>query len=186
MHLKNKNLNIFYKIKVKLLTIRILIVRILIYELLRSYIKGVVIMEDLKSKTILSDLIRGIGIKIKREADLAVNELGLNSGQGRMLGYIYENQEKGIIQRDLAEHFDLRGASVSSILQGLEEKGYIRRSRPEDNERQKNIYTLPKCDILISDFNKKFIEIESKLIKELTEEEVIHLEKLLRKVEESL
>jgi len=43
--------------------------------------------------TPFSDLIREIGLKIKSKADAQLLERGLNSKQGRMIGYIYENQK---------------------------------------------------------------------------------------------
>lgn len=91
-----------------------------------------------------SDLIRSIALKIKFKSDENINKLGLNSQQGRMISYIYEHQDKGIIQKDLADVFQRRGASITSMLQGLERKGYIERSIPKNDERQKNIYVLQK------------------------------------------
>jgi DNA-binding MarR family transcriptional regulator len=133
-----------------------------------------------------SDLFRVIAMKIKHEADLKLNEIGLNSQQGHMIGYIYENQDKGVIQKDLAERFNRKGASISSMLQGLEKKGFIERIRPEDNERQKNIYVLEKGANLVDEFNETFLNIEDKIIKSLTNEEVDLLNKLLVKVKNNL
>lgn len=143
-------------------------------------------MDNSKVTTSYSDLFREIGLKIKRKADIRINELGLTSQQGRMLGYIYENQEKGVIQKDLADRYQLRGASISSMLQGLEEKGYIKRVRPEGNERQKNIYALEKCENLIAEFNEIFSKVEGSITKDLTEEEETLLKKLLFIVRDSL
>lgn len=73
-----------------------------------------------------------------------------------MIKYIYENQENDLIQKDLADRFHLRGASITSILQGLEQKGFIERKIPANNERQKNIYVLPKAIELIEAFSDSF------------------------------
>lgn len=133
-----------------------------------------------------SDLIRSIGEKIKSMADHNINELGLNSQQGRMIGYIYDHQESGIIQKDLAEVFQRKGASITSMLQGLEKKGYIERRVSSDNERQKNIYVLPKGINLIENFNKAFTEVENSITSKLTEEEKDTLLSLLIKVNQNL
>lgn len=132
------------------------------------------------------DLIRTIGLKTKFRADKMINELGLNSQQGRMIGYIYEHQEEGIIQKDLADTFHRKGASITSMLQGLEKKGYIERRIPKDNERQKNIYVLPKGIALINDFNRIFTEVEENITKNLTKEERASLLSLLIKVNNNL
>jgi len=133
-----------------------------------------------------SDLIRSIGEKIKSMADQNINTLGLNSQQGRLIGYIYEHQESGIIQKDLAEVFQRKGASITSMLQGLEKKGYIERRVSSANERQKNIYVLPKGINLIENFNAAFAEVEKSITSKLTEEEKDILLSLLIKVNQNL
>lgn len=133
-----------------------------------------------------SELIRSIALKIKSKADEKINELGLNSQQGRMIGYIYDHQDDRIIQKDLADTFQRRGASITSMLQGLEKKGYIQRIIPKENERQKNIYVLPKGADLVEDFNKVFNEVEKNITKSLTDEEKDCLLSLLMKVNKNL
>ena len=132
------------------------------------------------------DILRELGLKITKEANVKLNEIGLNSQQGRMIGDIYENQDKGIIQKDLAEKYELKGASISSMLQGLEKKGYVQRIIPAENARQKNIYVLEKGANLVEEFNEIFSDVEAKLIKNLTKEEMEILKKLLAKIRNSL
>ncbi|MNW45355.1 Multiple antibiotic resistance protein MarR [compost metagenome] len=136
--------------------------------------------------TPFSNLFREIGMKLKGSADARLNELGLNSQQGRMIGYIFENQEKGIIQKDLADQFKRKGASITSMLQGLEKKGYIERVISENDERQKYIYVLEKGALLVEEFNKIFSEVESSITSSLSQEEIDTLQALLLKVKSSL
>ncbi|AWI03410.1 MarR family winged helix-turn-helix transcriptional regulator [Clostridium drakei] len=137
-------------------------------------------------KTPYSQLIRSIAIKMKLSSDEKVKKLGLNSGQGRMIGYIYEHQDNGIIQKDLARAFQRTEASITSMLQGLEKKGYIERRIPKENERLKYIYVLPKGAELIEDFNKSVLEEEENIIASLTEQEKETLLALLLKVDRNL
>ena len=134
---------------------------------------------DKKIDTTFSDLFRIIGIKLKIKADESIRELGLNSQQGMILGYINEHQSEGLIQKDLAEVFNRKDATITSMLKGLEKKGYIERRIPKNNERQKNIYLLPKGEELIDDFEKIFSQVESGITDLLTIEERNTLEKLL-------
>lgn len=140
------------------------------------------IMTEHVSLTPYSDLIRFIGMKIRSMANARLSELGLNAQQGQMMGYIFEHQDKGVIQKDLAEHFNRKGATITSMLQGLEKKGYIKRVIPEDNERQKKIYLLKKGSDLVEEFNTIFMEVEKSIIQGLTEAESESLRKLLIKV----
>ncbi|CAH1226709.1 Transcriptional regulator SlyA [Paenibacillus allorhizoplanae] len=133
-----------------------------------------------------SDLIRDIGMKIRSMANTRLSELGLNSQQGQMMGYIFEKQDNGVIQKDLADHFNRKGATITSMLQGLEKKGYIKRVIPEDNERQKKIYLLKKGTDLVEEFNEIFTEVERSITQGLTKEETDTFMKLLIKVKATL
>ncbi|WP_234122991.1 MarR family winged helix-turn-helix transcriptional regulator [Clostridium hydrogenum] len=137
-------------------------------------------------QTPYSQLIRSIAIKMKLSADEKVKKLGVNSQQGRMIGYIYEHQDNGIIQKDLALAFQRTEASITSMLQGLEKKGYIERRIPKENERLKYIYVLPKGAELIEDFNKSVVETEENIIAGLTKQEKETLLALLLKVDRNL
>ncbi|MDD7794245.1 MarR family winged helix-turn-helix transcriptional regulator [Clostridium sp. 'White wine YQ'] len=132
----------------------------------------------------ISYLFRVISIKLKNKTDSSISELGLNGEQGRTIGFI--NEHEGIIQIDLAEFFHKRGASITSMLQGLEKKGYIERRIPKDNEREKRLYVMPKGKELIETFNKRFEEIEGEVTANLTEEEAETLMRLLTKINKNL
>lgn len=136
--------------------------------------------------TPFSNLLQSITIKMKRKADDRINELGLNAQQGRVISYIHEHEDQGVIQKDLAEAFQRRGASITSMLQGLEKKGYIERKIPPDNERQKKIYVLPKGAELIETFQKSFTEVENELLQPLSEEEKETLQHLLQKINQHM
>jgi DNA-binding MarR family transcriptional regulator len=137
-------------------------------------------------KTPYSELLRSITLKTKFKADEKINKLGLNSQQGRMIGYIYEHQDSGIIQKDLACAFQITEASITSMLKGLEKKGYIERKIPKENERQKHIYVLPKGITLIEEFNKSFDEVEENITKALSEKEKKIFMELLIKVNNNI
>ncbi|WP_310830801.1 MarR family winged helix-turn-helix transcriptional regulator [Paenibacillus pedocola] len=133
-----------------------------------------------------SDIIRDIGMKIRGMANTRLSELGLNTQQGQMMGYIFENQDKGVIQKDLADHFNRTGATITSMLQGLEKKGYIKREIPKENERQKRIYLLKKGSDLVEEFDEIFMEVENSITRGLTEEESETFMKLLIKVKATM
>jgi DNA-binding MarR family transcriptional regulator len=118
--------------------------------------------------------------------ELRIKDLDISQQQGRMIAYIAQNEDKGLIQKDLAQVFQRRDASITSMLQGLEKKGYIERRIPKNNERQKNIYVLPKGKALIDQTNEAFYAAEKELVQALNAEEVEELTRLLRKIDQSL
>lgn len=135
---------------------------------------------------IISNLMRSIMNKSRESMEQRTKDMNISPQQGRMISYIAQNEDKGLIQKDLAEVFQRRGASITSMLQGLEKKGYIERRIPKDNERQKNIYVLPKGKALVDQTNEAFYAAEKELVHALSEEEVQQLTKLLRKIDRSL
>ncbi|MDN4602895.1 MarR family transcriptional regulator [Paenibacillus sp. F6_3S_P_1C] len=139
-----------------------------------------------RKETPYLDLFQIIGLKLKKRADESIKELGLNAQQGKVIDYLYENQNKNIIQMDLADRFHLSRASITSMLQGLEQKGFIERKIPANNERQKNIYVLPKAVELIEDFQDSFQKVEEEIVQVLTNEEKQVLKKLLIKINETI
>lgn len=139
-------------------------------------------MEEL----IVSNLMRSIMNKSRESMELRIKDLDISQQQGRMIAYIAQNEDKGLIQKDLAQVFQRRDASITSMLQGLEKKGYIERRIPKNNERQKNIYVLPKGKALIDQTNEAFYAAEKELVQALNAEEVEELTRLLRKIDQSI
>ena len=137
-------------------------------------------------KLVISNLLRSIMNKSRESMEQRVKDMDISPQQGRMISYIVQNEDKGLIQKDLAEVFQRRGASITSMLQGLEKKGYIERRIPENNERQKNIFVLPKGKALVEETNEAFYAAEKELVHALNEEEIQHLTQLLKKIDRSL
>ncbi len=71
----------------------------------------------------------------------------LTPQQGRTLMYIQAHP--GMIQRELADNFHLRNASVTNMLKNLERDGYIQRKQDEKSARIKRIYITQLGDQLI-------------------------------------
>jgi MarR family transcriptional repressor of mepA len=131
-------------------------------------------------------LLRSITIKSKRKADERLATYGLNSQQGRMISYIAEHQEEGLIQKDLEKVFLRRGASITSMIQGLEKKGYVDRRISPNDERQKLLYVTQKGKDLIEEFESFFEEIEKSITASLTYEETKEFFRLLIKVDKNM
>ncbi|MDT3426417.1 DNA-binding MarR family transcriptional regulator [Paenibacillus forsythiae] len=100
-----------------------------------------------------------------------------------MISHISANEEKGIIQKDLEQVFQRRGASITSMLQGLERKGFIERRVSPEDERQKRLFVLPRGKELIREFDELFAESEELITGGLTPEEQEALHGFLRKVD---
>lgn len=132
------------------------------------------------------NLLRSITIKSKRKADEKLATYGLNSQQGRMISYIADHEDQGLIQKDLEKVFLRRGASITSMVQGLEKRGYVDRRISPNDERQKLLYVTQKGKDLIEEFECFFEEIEKSITASLTQEETKEFFRLLMKVDKNM
>lgn len=85
---------------------------------------------------------RAIGFEIKCVSNMIRRKLdttfsspefdGLTGTQNAMMGYIMDHEEtQDIFQKDIEEEFNIRRSSATVMLQGLEQRGYIRRTQIE-------------------------------------------------------
>ena len=93
--------------------------------------------------------------------------------QARIIGFVCSEQREGkiICQKDIEEAFELKGSSITSLLQGLERKGFITRRPDPSDERRKIVIVLPKGERLMNDFETAFREIDEKMLQGLTPEQ---------------
>ena len=129
---------------------------------------------------------RSIFHNIKRSIDTYLKPYDLSSQQARILGFIYENQKNGVrlCQTDVEALMGITGASVTSLLQGLEKKGFIRRVTSSSDERTKELTLAPKGEELINKFITIFNETEKKIMQGMTDEQKDSYLRLLQLINE--
>lgn len=59
---------------------------------------------------------------------------------GWIMGYLYHNQDREIYQKTIESDFGIKRSTVTTILQLMEKKGYIRRVAVEEDARLKQIF----------------------------------------------
>lgn len=132
--------------------------------------------------------IRWIAFHEMRIQDDLFSPYEITSQQARVLCVIHSSLAgKGsCCQRDLERSFGLRGSSVTSLLQGLERHGYIRRVSGQDDARKKQLFLTGKGEGQLETFLRIFRETEQKMVAGLSEEERQQLLALLGRVAENL
>ena len=133
----------------------------------------------------ISALIRSIGFTQRATADEWVRTTGLTRQQAFTLGYIEENQDRGVIARELAEMSGTTAASVTSLLQGLEERGFITRMPSPEDSRVKLITVTAEGSRLIDGFDDEMTAATVQLFATLSAEEQDQLIGLLERITES-
>ena len=126
--------------------------------------------------------IRTLGFAQRTMADTWVRKSGLTRQQGFTLGYIEEHQDRGVIARELSEMSGTTPAAVASLLQGLEDRGYITRMPSPNDSRVKLLTITPEGSRLIEGFDDEMRTGQERLFASLDPDEQDTLLGLLERV----
>lgn len=85
-------------------------------------------------------------------------------------------------QKELAEHFNVSPASVAVTLKKLEAEGYINRESTEEDSRRNMITITPKGLDIVERSRTLFRMIDDCTIKDITDEELDALIRILEKM----
>ena len=140
---------------------------------------------------------RAIGFEIKCLSNMIRRKLdttfsspefdGLTGTQNAMLGYIMDHEEtQDIFQKDIEEEFNIRRSSATVMLQGLEQRGYIRRTQIEKDARLKKIELTEKARKLQKRVRSEIDRFHEQLEKDLSKEEKEEFFRLLDKIKSNL
>ena len=105
---------------------------------------------------------------------------------GWIIRYLYENREQDIFQKDIEEEFNIRRSSATVMLQGLEQRGYIRRTQIEKDARLKKIELTEKARKLQKRVRSEIDRFHEQLEKDLSKEEKEEFLRLLDKIKSNL
>ncbi len=122
--------------------------------------------------------------KIMREGRRKLNSLtalyNITGKQSRVLVYIFdESQTREVNQTDIEKAFNIRGASVTSILQTLERKKFIKRTESKTDARKKVLRLTPRGEEIYRVINEKTNELEKVMIEGIDEADLATLKKCL-------
>lgn len=92
--------------------------------------------------------------------------------QMQIVGYILENKDKEIYQKDLEENLNLRRATISDLLQRMEKNGLVKREINQNDTRSKTVTLTRSAKEFFEAGNKQMKLLEQKAIKNITSEEL--------------
>ncbi|WP_300383785.1 MarR family winged helix-turn-helix transcriptional regulator [Clostridium sp.] len=106
--------------------------------------------------------------------------------QGLLIGYLNENINKDIFQKDIEEEFTIRRSTATGILQSMEKNGYITRENVSYDARLKKIVLTENGQSIYKHIVSKINEFESKITKDVSEEELEMFVEILNKFKKNL
>lgn len=132
------------------------------------------------SLTSTLELLRWIGWAQRKAGEDWIRERGLSHEQAFVLGHLVRSP--GAIQRDIAQVSRTSPASVSSLLKGLESRGFVERRTQDGDERSKRVHATPAGARHIAGFETAMAAAEESILAPLDEGERATLHTLLAKV----
>lgn len=119
--------------------------------------------------------IRSLSNLLKRYVDNSATKKYVDKLTGThswIIGYLFENREKDIFQRDLETEFSIRRSTATGILQLMEKNKLIIKSPVDYDARLKKITLTPRAIEIQQIIAEDIKRIEAQLSKGLTEEEI--------------
>jgi len=121
---------------------------------------------------------------MRREMDASVRKAGVTTTQWQALGVLYHMP--GLTHSELVEHMAIEPPSVTSLVNGMERRGWIRRERSATDARVKRLYLTIRGRHLIESLRRATEPVERRMTAALTESQRDSLKTLLRAVVDSL
>lgn len=112
----------------------------------------------------------------------------LSCSGGWILSRVFENEHFGtpMFQRDIENEFSITRSTASKVLSGLEKKGLIRRAGVSHDARLKQIRLTEKSDAISRSIFGETRELEEKLERGFSAEELETLFGYLERIENNL
>lgn len=105
---------------------------------------------------------------------------------GFIIGYLYDNSDHDIYQREIEEKFNIRRSSVSSVLGLMEKNDLIKREAVEHDARLKKLVLTDKAKKLHERVHEEIEELEETLTKGISQSELDSFMKTLDKLKTNL
>ena len=109
--------------------------------------------------------------RLKRYFDSFFADSPITSIQGLVLDYLFRNRETDVFQKDLEEYLEIKGSSVTSILDNLEKNGYVRREAVDYDGRLKKLAITEKAYSIEEDIVERVNGYMYSLFRGIPEEE---------------
>lgn len=140
-------------------------------------------------KTLIGSELRGLNHLIRRYFDSCSHfrQIDKITGtNGWIIGYLADNTDKDIYQRDLEKHFSITRSTASRVLGLMEEKGLITRRSVPNDQRLKKLGLTDKAvelSLLMRDDN---MNMERRLTDGFSENELETLTEYIRRMKDNI
>jgi len=124
--------------------------------------------------------------KLKRLLDKKHSINGLYAGQSRILTYLYHKKDEVTYQKDLEQAFQIRGGTVTGMIDVLVNNGYIQRIESELDRRKRRIILTDTGEKMALKAIETITQLENDIYQLLTESERKVFSKITSKIDKWL
>ncbi len=103
-------------------------------------------------------------IRRKLEGINIEDKFGLTGGECSIMGYLFENMERPLYQKDIEEEFHIRRSSATRALQAMEKKGIIVRRSEAHDGRLKRLELTERAMEIGRDVGDMITEAEQRML----------------------
>lgn len=129
--------------------------------------------------------IRSLNNLIRRYFDFASHRKEIETitgNNGWIIGYLSENADKDIYQKDLEDHFTITRSTASNVLSLMEQKGLIQRQTVAQDARLKKIVLTEKAKKLAVLMCEDSMKMEKVLLRGFTDAETETLHSYIQRM----
>ena len=110
---------------------------------------------------------------------------GLTPSQCRIMGFIMENGDRAVYQKDIEAEFNIRRSTATRLLQAMEHKDLIMREPEENDGRLKRIRLTEKAMERSREVLDRISRIERQLAEGITAEEMKTLHSVCQRIRQN-
>ena len=139
---------------------------------------------------------RSIGMECRCVSNLVRRKMGetdaikvsqeLTGMHGFVIGYLYNNQQQEVYQKDLEKRFEIRRSTATQMLTLMEKNGLILRQPVPHDARLKKLVLTDKAIELHKQVVKEIEKVESLLTSGITQDELATFFAVMDKVKANL
>lgn len=105
---------------------------------------------------------------------------------GWVIGYLYENRDRVVLQKEFEKEFNLRRSTVTTILQTMEKNGLVERRSIKNDARQRQLVLTEKAELIHKLISKEMKALDDRIVKNIDKDELDIFYKVLFSIKENL
>lgn len=133
--------------------------------------------------------VRKLNNLLKRNMQLTISGQKLmddvTAANGYIIGYLYENRERTIYQKDIEKRFGLGKSAVANLMSRMEENELILREVEKSDTRLKKVTLTPKGEQVHLRIKQNILWLDQKQMEQITPEEKRVFFEILEKIEKN-